>query len=117
MAKHVDFRSIFTEAEKSPAYRVERAVLDFTEDIVARMDREGVSRVELARRIGCSPAYVTKILRGTTNFTLESMVRVATALGCEFRTHLQPNGADLKKKQLDRPVVTLTPKRPMRKAS
>lgn len=93
MARQFDFQTFFEDAEKSPAYWVERAVLEFTEDLVARMESEGISRAELARRIRCSPAYVTKILRGSTNFTLESMVRVAQAVGCNLRTHLQPDGA------------------------
>lgn len=92
MTKSIAFQGIFEKAKKSQTYWEERAVLDFTEELVERMDAEGVSRAELARRIKCSPAYVTKILRGTTNFTLDSMVRVALALGCELRTHLQPQG-------------------------
>jgi transcriptional regulator with XRE-family HTH domain len=93
MTRHGSFQALFDEAKKSPAYWVERAELEFTEELERRMEREGVSRAELARRIGCSPAYITKILRGSTNFTLESMARIAFALGCELRTHLQPEGA------------------------
>jgi transcriptional regulator with XRE-family HTH domain len=44
----------------------------------------------LAEKIGSSPAYVTKILRGETNFTLDSMVKIATALGCELTIGLRP---------------------------
>ena len=93
MANGKNFQALLEEAKKTPEYWVERAVLDFTEDLVSRMDAGNVSRSDLARRIRCSPAYVTKILRGSTNFTLESMVKIARALGCVLRTHLQPEGA------------------------
>lgn len=92
MSKKLEFRDLLAEAKKGEAYWLEGAVLEFTEDMVARMAEQKVSRTDLARRIGCSPAYVTKILRGSTNFTLESMVKIARALGCEFRMHLQPDG-------------------------
>lgn len=93
MSRKVHFDSLFREAEKGTDYWVERAVLEFTENVLGRLEAEGISRAELARRIGVSPAYVTKILRGNNNFTLESMVRIAQALGCSLRTHLQPDGA------------------------
>ena len=87
------FREFFRKAEESIVYNVEGSILDFTEDLCRVMDEKDVSRAELARRIGTSPAYVTKILRGTSNFTLSSMVRVAMALGCDLRIHLAPRGS------------------------
>lgn len=93
MSKENTFSTFFKKAEKQDAYWVERAVLAFTEELVAHMERENISRAELARRLGTEPPYITKILRGTTNFTLNSMVRIAHAVGCEMQTHLQPEGA------------------------
>jgi transcriptional regulator with XRE-family HTH domain len=88
-----NFRELFRKAEESLTYQVEGSILDFTEDLCGVMNEQGVTRAELARRLGTSPAYVTKILRGRSNFTLASMVRVATALGCEVRLHLALRGA------------------------
>jgi transcriptional regulator with XRE-family HTH domain len=56
--------------------------------LIARMERLGVSRSELARRLGTSPAYVTKILRGDTNFTLSSLAKIAEALGSRVELRL-----------------------------
>ncbi|MEI6656781.1 MAG: helix-turn-helix transcriptional regulator, partial [Verrucomicrobiota bacterium] len=64
-------------ARQSHAYRVEGASIRFTEDLVACMKASGLTRTALAGKIGSSPAYVTKILRGDTNFTLDSMVKIA----------------------------------------
>lgn len=61
-----------------------------TRALIARMDRLGVSRSELARRLGTSPAYVTKILRGDTNFTLGSLAKIAEALGSRLELRLEP---------------------------
>ncbi len=78
------------QARDSHAYRAEGASLRFTEDLVAFMKTSGLTRTALAEKIGSSPAYVTKILRGETNFTLDSMVKIATALGCELTISLRP---------------------------
>jgi len=92
MTKKYDVQSLRDRAKKDDAYWVERAVLEFMEEVIARMEQLDVSRSELAARINVSPAYVTKILRGSSNFTLQSMVKIGRAIGCELRTHLQPEG-------------------------
>jgi transcriptional regulator with XRE-family HTH domain len=77
-------------ARKTDAYRAEGASIRLTEELVARLKASGLTRTALAEKIGASPAYVTKILRGDTNFTLDSMVKIANALGCELSIGLQP---------------------------
>jgi transcriptional regulator with XRE-family HTH domain len=77
-------------ARKTDAYRAEGASIQFTEELVARLKASGLTRTALAEKIGASPAYVTKILRGDTNFTLDSMVKIANALGCDLLIRLQP---------------------------
>ena len=67
----------------------ERAVLRATEEICLAMEREKISRAELARRLGTSPAYVTKVLRGKANFTLATLARIAYALEGEFKFRLR----------------------------
>jgi transcriptional regulator with XRE-family HTH domain len=52
------------------------------------MGEQGVSRAELARRLGTSQAYVTKVLRGNVNFTLAALVKLARAVGGEVRLSL-----------------------------
>ena len=74
------FAELFHEAEQHEDYWVAGAIVEFTEDLVRKMDRQNVTRTELARRLGTSPAYVTKILRGKVNFTLGTMARLARVL-------------------------------------
>jgi transcriptional regulator with XRE-family HTH domain len=54
------------------------------------MEEQGVSRSELAARIGHRPSYITKVLRGTTNLTAASMAKLAQAIGARVRIHLAP---------------------------
>lgn len=100
---------LLKESRHTDSYLREGAILEFTEAIVCHMDQQGITRKDLARLLGKSPAYVTKILRGNTNFTLDSMVRIAQALGAEFHPQLSmsrltssPSGAKSIKRQLSR---------------
>jgi transcriptional regulator with XRE-family HTH domain len=86
------FDELFQRAEGRPGYWVELGKLEFTEEMLARMKERGVSKSQLAFRLQAKPAFVTRLVSGHNNFTLETMVRVARALDCEFRSHLQPAG-------------------------
>jgi len=61
--------------------RQEQLLFDATELVSRAMEDEGVSRAELARRIGKSKAYVTQVLRGQGNMTLRTLSDLADALG------------------------------------
>ena len=76
------------QARQTHAYRAEGASIRFTEELLAAMKARDITRTALAEKIGTSPAYVTKILRGDTNFTLDSMVKMAHALDCEISIQL-----------------------------
>lgn len=87
------FSDLFADAEKRPEYWQELAVLDFTNELVGSMERMGLTRAELARKLGTSPAYVTKLLGGNANFTLMTMTKLAMAVDSEIHLHLAPRGA------------------------
>ncbi len=86
------FEELFQHAEDRPGYWLELGKLEFTEEVLARMKQGGISKSQLAIRLQAKPAFVTRLVSGHNNFTLETMVRVARALDCEFRCHLQPAG-------------------------
>lgn len=86
------FNDLIERAKSRDRFWVESAILDFTEEILARMEHLDVSKSELANRLGKNPSFVTKLLRGNNNFTLETMVKLARKLDAEVRVHLQPDG-------------------------
>ncbi|MEA2562189.1 MAG: hypothetical protein QOH06_3693 [Acidobacteriota bacterium] len=86
--KPQSFSELFERAEEHEDYWLAGALLEFTEAVVREMDRQGISRTDLARRLGTTPAYVTKILRGKVNFTLATMMRLARALDSEMHVQL-----------------------------
>ena len=88
--KKKSFKELLDQAKGRDTYWVASLILDFTEGLHKIMESNGVSRSELARRLGVSPAYVTKVLRGNVNFTLDSMVSLIRAAGGEVSLQVAP---------------------------
>ena len=49
-------------------------------DILEQLDALGWTQKTLAEKMGVSPQYVNKIVRGSENFTLETLVKLQTIL-------------------------------------
>jgi plasmid maintenance system antidote protein VapI len=107
---------MFKEAEQTVDYWVDGPIVEFTEDVCMLMEKQGVSRAELARRLGTSRAYVTKLLGGNANFTLETMTKVAMALGAAVHVHVAPQGALVRWKDVSASDVAARTKRAAQKA-
>jgi transcriptional regulator with XRE-family HTH domain len=61
--------------------RQEELILAFTEAISELLEKEGVSKSELAGRLGRSKGFVSQILSGNRNLTLRTISDVFDALG------------------------------------
>ncbi|OQW97124.1 MAG: hypothetical protein BWK77_02585 [Verrucomicrobia bacterium A1] len=72
------------------AYWEEDILIGLADRVSSAMAEQNVTRAELARRLGKSPAYVTKLLRGHANMTARTMVRVARALDLRWDFTLLP---------------------------
>lgn len=72
-------------------YELAGVEMDFTDALEELMKRRNVSKSELANRIGTSPARITRVLRGGTNLTLETMVKLVRAL--DGQLHVRVCGA------------------------
>ena len=48
--------------------------------VLQSMEDQSVSQAELARRMGCSQQYVSTLLKGSPNMTLETIARLEKAL-------------------------------------
>lgn len=77
-------------------FKTETMILDFTEKLVARMKEKNVTRAELARRLGVSKAFVTKLLNGNPNMTIKTMVSIADALSSDLHLDIYPQGFEVR---------------------
>jgi len=93
MSKTPKFSQLVERAKQHDAYWTDRASLEFVVDVYRLMQQQGTTKSALARKLNTSPAYVTKVFRGDTNFTLETMVRLARAVGGRLHVHVAEEDA------------------------
>lgn len=60
-------------------YWSESVKIDFAVNLDRLMRRVGITKTTLAKKINSSQAYITKVLRGDSNLTIESMVKLTRA--------------------------------------
>jgi antitoxin component HigA of HigAB toxin-antitoxin module len=63
------------------ALEQDRVVVEATENLAQAMKQAGVSKAELARRMGVKPPVVSTMLGGKRNFTLATLAHAFHVLG------------------------------------
>jgi len=101
MEKSALFAEWLEEFRDDPEYISHGLLMDATDLICREMEAQGLSRRELAERLGVSPQYVTKFLNTPGNTTLLQIVRFAQALGLDV---VSPIVARPAAKKASRPV-------------
>lgn len=89
MANEAWIRRQTESTEARRRYEEERLILWTTEAIWKVMDEQGLTRAELADKLGTSRANVTQLLSGTRNMTLRSLAALAHACGLRADVQLQ----------------------------
>jgi transcriptional regulator with XRE-family HTH domain len=85
-----NFQELVNRIKETETFDKETARGEVSDLIDSLMKKEGVKKAELAKRLGKSRAYVTKILQGNANFTLDTLVVIARALGYKFAPMFVP---------------------------
>lgn len=55
-----------------------------TLQVMRAMEEQAVTQVELAKRMGCTQQYVSTLLKGSSNMTLETIARLENALDIDL---------------------------------
>ncbi|MDP3229517.1 MAG: helix-turn-helix transcriptional regulator [Acidovorax sp.] len=90
------FKALYAKVEPTAEYQAEKLAVGFLAELNAFMRANGVSNAELARRANVSPAYITKLFRGPSNLSIETLTKLSDALGCKVHMHLASHGADVR---------------------
>lgn len=85
--KHDDNR-----AEKKLISR-EELIYNLTEDLLVLLEDKGVTKAELAKKLGKSRSYVTQLLSGSRNMTLGTLSDICYELSAKPVVRILPNGA------------------------
>jgi transcriptional regulator with XRE-family HTH domain len=84
------FKKLFAKIEESLSYKKEKAKINLTIELQELMKKKNLTRADLARELSKSNAYVTQMLRGERNFTIDTMVELAEALDSNLAIHFSP---------------------------
>lgn len=76
-----------------PVDEAEEVKLAFAIAIDKAIKNNQVSRTSIAERLCTSSAWVTKVLRGDVNLTIESMVKLAQAVECRLNISVEPKNS------------------------
>ncbi|MDL1965776.1 MAG: helix-turn-helix transcriptional regulator [Candidatus Desulfofervidus auxilii] len=96
MKKIKKIKSFLKEIKKTDSYIAEQTKLDFVIQIYKLMKEFNITQKELARKLNVSEAYVSKILRGDINFTIETMVKLTRALNSNLHIKVVPAYQDVR---------------------
>ena len=92
MAKSAWLEELTSTPEELLEFQQEKSILHITQRIWDLMEETGVSRAELASRLGKSRSFVSQVLSGRTNMTVRTLSSILTALGRDFRLEISPLG-------------------------
>ncbi len=95
------FESKHATPRQQQLFEEERLVLLATEEILKLMEREGISKADLARALGKSKAYVTQALAGGRNMTLRTLA------GFAWACHHSVRGLDLGRIKMPEVILSL----------
>lgn len=80
------FNKLFNERTQEEILASEARLLSFRFlDVIERkIKKEGLSRKELAQKVGTSPSYITQLFRGDKLINLSILAKMKQALNIEF---------------------------------
>ena len=82
----------FAESISTIESQVEICKLTIVEELLQFMKCEGISRSELAERMGVRPSRITAMLSGDSNLTIDTLVRAGRAVGADLVQTFVPQG-------------------------
>jgi transcriptional regulator with XRE-family HTH domain len=107
------YAAMFKRLRSRDGYWKSYLITSFTNDLGRILKQSGISYAALARKLNVSPPYISKALRGGENFSVETMVKLASAADAVVHIHIARKGVAVRWTELpaeseDAPV-TATP--------
>lgn len=84
-----------TQTVNRAIYRVEnrkwlKASKAIAIEILFALDKLGITQKDFAEKLGVSPQYVNKLVKGSENLTLETIIKIQEILNIEILASLSP---------------------------
>ena len=96
------YKDLKTELEKTIEYKIESKAFKIAVQVYNRSRELGLTQKELAKRLNVSKSYVSQILQGKTNMTIETIIKLGDVLGLIPEINLIPKVEDAGFKLIDK---------------
>lgn len=81
LVKKTVFMEIVETEQVKPEYWIAASQIELMEQIYCKMIKSRLNQADVARKLGVSRACVSRLLGGTSNVTLETIIKMALAVG------------------------------------
>ena len=85
----------YKQYDNDPDFVAEGMAIKIVEDALRIMKQKGLTRSDLANKMGVPRAQVSRLLNAPPNLTLRSIARLAVALGVKPNLHFLPRAQEL----------------------
>jgi len=82
------YKERIDELENTIEYKIESVAFDISVQIYKQMEKLGINKKDLAEKLNVSKSYITQLLKGKSNMTIETLIKVAEALGMTLQIKL-----------------------------
>lgn len=86
-------KAFLDEVRKTDSYWAEQAKLEFSNALEQQRRAAKMTYAGIAEKIGTSAAYITKVFRGDSNVTIETMVKLARSTGGQLDIRIVDSAA------------------------
>jgi transcriptional regulator with XRE-family HTH domain len=94
------FFSLFDQAEKDSNYDAEGIKIEIAEQIYEIMEKKHINQTKLAEMLDVTRAYVSKILKGNANLTIETLAKISNGLDAHWEIKLNKKTKKAARKNL-----------------
>ena len=95
------------ELLSSREYWITKIQYDFFKKVYQYMEDNSLSKSELSDRLGVSKSYISQILNGSSNFSLNKLIEMSLAIGYYPQFLLAPIDIECSKEKLEEYIATI----------
>lgn len=89
MSTTTQLAALWQEAQADPEFVFSLKAQDVCIQLAAAVARSGMSKSQLAEKLGWTPSRISHVLNGSANLTLKTIFEITHALGLDFKLSVQ----------------------------
>lgn len=86
------FKKIYEDVKDTFEYKLADLSIQITENVLEMMEKRGINRNELAKKMGVSRASITQFLNEGSNITIKRLLKLSEALDCKIEIQIVDKG-------------------------